>query len=69
MPHRVVDPLVDRRNELARHHAADDGIDELVAAAARQRLEADMHVGELAATARLLLVPVMLLDRLAMVSR
>src|SRR5690606_31899511 len=49
-----LDALVHRRDVFARHHTALDGVDELVAAARRQRLELEHDVTVLAATARLL---------------
>ncbi|MNL06522.1 hypothetical protein D3C87_1271590 [compost metagenome] len=51
---RLLDALVHRRDELARHHAALDGVDEGIAAALRHRLEVEHHVAVLAAPARLL---------------
>ena len=62
-------PFLDRRNELARDRAAEDVVDELEVAAARQRLELHLAVAELAVAAGLLLVPAVRLggrgDRLA----
>ncbi len=55
--------LFHRRHEFARHRAADRFVDELEARAALQRLELDPHFGELARTAGLLLVDVVLVDR------
>ena len=49
----------DGGNELARNRAALDFVDELEAAAARQRLDAQEHFAELAGAAGLLLVAVM----------
>src|SRR3981189_3275669 len=77
--HRHVDPreaerpmleavdhaLLDRRNVVARHHAAGDLLLEREAGAARERLDVDHNVAELAMTARLLLVPATLGDRFA----
>ena len=54
--HRLLDPLVDRRPEALRDHAADDLVDELVADVALERLDHDVAVAELAAAAGLLLV-------------
>ncbi|EEF93536.1 hypothetical protein CATMIT_01832, partial [Catenibacterium mitsuokai DSM 15897] len=48
-----------RRQELAGNGAALDLVDELEAAAARQRFDAQEHLAELAGAAGLLLVPVM----------
>src|SRR5690606_5474396 len=48
------DALVHRRDELARHHTALDGVDELVAAARFQGFELEHDVAVLAATAGLL---------------
>ena len=66
---RVLDPLLDRRHELARNRPAEDVVDELEVGAAAQRLDADLAVAELPVAAGLLLVaPVRLggrLDRLA----
>jgi hypothetical protein len=45
-----------RGNELRRHHAAGDGLGELEARTARQRLDVEHHIAELAVPARLLLV-------------
>ena len=44
--------LLDRADELARHGAADDLVVEFEARAARQRLDLDMDVAELAVAAR-----------------
>ena len=52
---RLAHALLDRRNELPRHDAADDLVDELEAGAARQRLHLEPGVAELAAAAGLLL--------------
>ena len=60
---RVLDPLLDRRHELARDRAAEDVVDELEVAAARQRLELHLAVAELAVAAGLLLVAAVRLDR------
>src|SRR5262245_35029534 len=61
--------LLDRRNVLVRDHATLDLVDELESLTARQRLEPQMHLAELAAATRLLLVAVLALrlglDRLA----
>ena len=54
--HRLAHALLDRRDERARDHAALDLVDELEALADRQRLDLDVAVAELTATARLLLV-------------
>ena len=54
---RVLDALLDRRHELARDRAAEDVVDELEIGAARQRLDFDLAVAELAVAAGLLLVP------------
>src|SRR5439155_21172633 len=66
--HRLLDALVDGRPETLRDHAADDLVHELVAGAFRKRLDHDLAVAELAATAGLLLVAVpgarLLADRL-----
>ena len=66
---RVLDALLDGRDELPRDRAAEDVVDELEVAAARQRLDLDLAVAELAVAARLLLVPAVRLggrgDRLA----
>ena len=60
---RVLDPLLDRRHELARDRAAEDVVDELEIAAARQRLEPDLAVAELPVAAGLLLVAAVRLGR------
>src|SRR5947207_15766584 len=67
---QVIDqPLLDRWNEVSRHHAAHDLVDEAEARAARQGLDLDLDVGELAVAAGLALVARMLggagLDALA----
>src|SRR6185503_3824558 len=49
-----LDALLDRRNEFARHAAANDAVDELVALALLVRLDLEPHVPELAAAAGLL---------------
>ena len=59
---RFLDALFDRRNELPRDRAAEDLVDELELAAARQRLHPDLAVAELAVPAGLLLVPAVRLD-------
>ena len=56
MLHRLLDPLVHRRAEALRDHAADDLVHELVPLVALERLEDDRAVAELAAAAGLLLV-------------
>ena len=53
----VLDALLDGRDELPRNGAAEDVVDELEVAAARQRLHLDLAVAELAVAAGLLLVP------------
>ena len=53
---RVDDALLDRRDVIARHHAAGDLVLELEAGAARQRLDVEHDVAELAVAAGLLLV-------------
>ena len=53
---RLDDALLDRRPEVERDGAAEDLVLELELLAARQRLEDDLAVGELAAAAGLLLV-------------
>ena len=60
---RVLDPLLDRRDELPRDRAAEDVVDELEVGAARQRLDLDLAVAELAVAAGLLLVPAVRLGR------
>src|SRR5438046_2242281 len=54
---RVLDALFDRRHELSRDGAAEDVVDELELRAARQRLDLDLAVAELAVASGLLLVP------------
>ena len=61
----VDDALLDRRNVISRHHTAGDLILELETRAARQRLDVEHHVAELAMTAGLLLVSAALRHRLA----
>ena len=65
----VAQPLLDGGDEVARHHAAHDPVDEAEARAARQRPDLDLDVGELAVAAGLALVARVLrgagLDRLA----
>ena len=55
--HRL-DALLDRRDVLLRHRAADDLVLELEALAGLQRLDDDLDAGELARAAGLLLVRV-----------
>ena len=50
-------PFLDGRDELTGDRAAEDVVLELEVAAARQRLDADLAVAELAVAAGLLLVP------------
>jgi hypothetical protein len=50
---RVFDALLDRRDELARHHAALDGVDELEALARLLRLDLQHDVAVLALAAGL----------------
>ncbi len=57
----VAQPFLDGGDEVARHHAAHDLVDEAEARAARQRLDLDLDVGELAVAAGLPLVAGMLL--------
>src|SRR4029078_12256818 len=54
--HRLLDALVDGRPEALRNHAADDLVDELVPLVVVDRLDLDVAVAELAATAGLLLL-------------
>ena len=54
-------PGLDRRDEIARHDTAHDLVDEAEARAARQRLDLDLDVGELAMAAGLALVAGVLL--------
>ena len=54
--HRLLDPLLDRRDEAAGDRGALDLVDELEPDAVLGRLDLDLAVGELAAPARLLLV-------------
>src|SRR5208282_3033121 len=61
----VDDAFLDRRNVVARHHAAGDLVLERKARAARHRLDVDDHVAVLAVAARLLLVTAALDDALA----
>ena len=62
-------PFLDRGHVLSRDRAAEDVVDELEVAAARQRLDPDLAVAELAVAAGLLLVAAVRLgggrDRLA----
>src|SRR5262249_17773678 len=62
---KLARPLLPRRYVLPRYRAADDMVDDLEAGAARQRLDLDMDVPELAVAAALLLVAPMLLDAAA----
>ena len=59
----VLDALLDRRDVLPRDRAAEDVVLELEVAAARQRLDPDLAVAELAVAAGLLLVPAVRLGR------
>ena len=63
--HRQPHAFFDRRDELARDRAALDHVDELEARTARQRLDLQMHLAELAGTAALLLVAELRLRRRA----
>ena len=56
---------LDRRDELARHGAADDLVLELEALAARERADLDLDVAELAVPARLLLMAAVRVGALA----
>ncbi len=60
---RFDDALLDRRPEVERDGAAEDLVLELELLAARQRLEDDLAVGELAAASSLLLVAAVPLGR------
>ena len=60
---RVLQALLDGRDELPRDRAAEDVVDELEVAAARQRIELDLAVAELAVAAGLLLVAAVRLGR------
>ena len=60
---RFLNALFHRRNELARDRAAEDVVDELEVRAARQRLDLDLAVAELAVAAGLLLVAAVRLGR------
>ena len=53
---RLLDALLDRRDEVLGDRAAEDVVDELEVRAARERLHADPAVAELAVAAGLLLV-------------
>ena len=55
--------FLDGRDELARDHAADHVVDELEARAALERLDAQVHLAELAGAAGLLLVAAMAFGR------
>ena len=66
---RVDHALLDRRDVVARHHAAGDLLLEHEAGAARQRLDVEHDVAELAVAAGLLLVAAALRIGLRMVSR
>src|SRR5262249_57137812 len=57
LDHRLADALLDRRDEVARDHPADDLVDELEAGASRQRLDLEVGIGELTVAAGLLLEP------------
>src|SRR5690606_26452172 len=59
-----IQALLDTGNELPRHGTADDAALELEAGPRLQRLELDLDAGELARSARLLLVRVVDRDRL-----
>src|SRR5205814_7990753 len=59
----LLDPLVDRRNELARDHPADDVVHELIAVPAGRGLDPNPTVTELPASARLLFVATLSLRR------
>src|SRR6185436_14213213 len=60
---RVLDALLDRRHELTRNRAAENVVDELELAAARQRLEFHLAVAELSVAAGLFLVTAVRLGR------
>src|SRR6185369_16637874 len=60
---RMADALLDRRDKLVRDRAADDVVDELEPAAARERLDPEVDLAELAGAAGLLLVAVVALGR------
>ncbi len=60
---RVLDALFHGGNELPRNRAAEDVVDELEVAAARQRLHLDLAVAELSVSAGLLLVAAVRLGR------
>ena len=62
---RVDDALLDRRDIVARHHAAGDLFLEGEARAARHRLDVEHDIAVLAVAARLLLVPAALDDAFA----
>src|SRR6187397_3232848 len=65
----VLDAFFDGRDELPGNRAAEDVVDELEVAPARQRLDLDLAIAELPVAARLLLVSAVRLggrgDRLA----
>ncbi len=67
--HLGADALLDRRDVVVRHRAADDLVDELEAGAAGQRLDLDVADGVLAVPAGLLDVPAVALGRRATASR
>src|SRR4051794_13140849 len=54
---RVLYPFLDRGHELPRDRAAENVVDELEVGAARERLDLDLAVAELAVSPRLFLVP------------
>ena len=66
--HLLLHAGLDGRNVLLRHDAAGDRIGERKSRAARQRLDLDDDVAELAVAARLLLVPAAELIGLRIVS-
>jgi hypothetical protein len=61
--HGLDDSLLHRRDEVPRHGAADDLVDELEGLAVLHRLEPHVDVPELAASSGLLLVPPLLAHR------
>ena len=63
--HVVLDPGLDRRDVLARHDAAADGLGKVEARTPGQRFYVDMHVAELAVAAGLALEAAMLGGRFA----
>ena len=62
-PEVIADAVADRRDEVARHRAANHGVGKIKSLAARARPHGDLDVAELTMAARLLFITGVLVNR------